>query len=147
MKTKSRTHFFLIFHRFGMSLGLHFGTFGHTFSHHFSRPGKSQIIFPGLLLRRRPWRNRKGEGGTGKHLRGIWEHLGGIWEASRSIGWLGSILSFGGSFTIVKMQSKRHDRPFYRRVAKVGGTKYRKTHGSRADAWRTGCRRIHSPHL
>ena len=71
---------------------------------------------------------------SGKHLGGIWEHLGGIWEASRSIGWLGSILSFGGSFTIVKMQPKRRDRPFYRRVAKVGGTKYRKTHGSSASA-------------
>ena len=73
---------------------------------------------------------------SGKRLEGIWERLGSIWEAFRSIGWLGSILSFGDSFTIVKMQSNRRDRPFYRRVAKVGGTKYRKTHGSRADAWR-----------
>ena len=73
---------------------------------------------------------------SGKHLGGIWEHLGGIWEASRNIEWLGSILSFGGSFTIVKMQPKRRDRPFYRRVAKVGGTKYRKTHGFRAEASR-----------
>ena len=70
----------------------------------------------------------------GKHLRSIWEHLGGIWEAFRSIGWLEGILSFGGSFTIVKMQSKRRDRPFYHRVAKVGGTKYRKTYGFRAQA-------------
>ena len=37
----------------------------------------------------------------------------------------------GGAFTIIKMRSNRRDRPFYRRVAKVGGTKYRKTHGSR----------------
>ena len=69
---------------------------------------------------------------SGKHLGGIWEHLGSIWEAFRSIGWLGSILRFGGSFTIVKMQSKRRDRAFYRRVAKVGATEYRKTHGFRA---------------
>ena len=71
---------------------------------------------------------------SGKHLGGIWEHLGGIWEASRSIGWLGSILSFGGSFTIVKMQSKRRDRPFYRRVAKVGSTEYCNLHGLMTNA-------------
>ena len=47
-------------------------------------------------------------------------------------------MSLGGSFTIVKMQSKRRDRPFYRRVAKVGGTKYRKTHGFRVHVWDLG---------
>ena len=31
VKTKSRTRFFLIFHRFGKSLGLHFGVFGLSF--------------------------------------------------------------------------------------------------------------------
>ena len=41
-----------------------------------------------------------------KHLEGIWEHLGSIWEAFRSVGWLGSILSFGGSIPIVKMKVK-----------------------------------------
>ena len=44
---------------------------------------------------------------SGKHLGSIWEHLGGIWEASRSIGPHGSILSSGGSFTIVKVQPTR----------------------------------------
>ena len=73
----------------------------------------------------------------------IWGYLGSIWEASGSIwkhlGASGSIWrpsESGGSFTIVKMQSNRRDRPFYRRVAKVGGTKYRKTHGSRVNAHR-----------
>ena len=78
-------------------------------------------------------------------------YLGGIWEASRGIwkhlktsgdiqgpcdpesGDIKGPSEKGGSFTIVKMGSKRRDRPFYRRVAKVGGTKYRKTHGSRAE--------------
>ena len=76
-------------------------------------------------------------------------YLGGIWEASRGIwkhlktsgdiqgpcdpesGDIKGPSEKGGSFTIVKMGSKRRERPFYRRVAKVGGTKYRKTHGSR----------------
>ena len=65
-------------------------------------------------------------GGIWKHLGGIWE-VGGIWRPSES----------GGPCYIIKMQSNRRERPFYRRVAKVGGTKYRKTHGSRADAWRS----------
>ena len=73
---------------------------------------------------------------SGKHLGDIWEAsgrpLGSILEASGSIRWLGSTWSIGGPFSIIKMQSNRRDRPFYRRVAKVGGTKYRKTHGSRA---------------
>ena len=74
-------------------------------------------------------------------------YLGGIWEASRGIwkhlktsgdiqgpynpesGDIKGPSEKGGSSTIVKMGSKRRDRPFYRRVAKVGGTKYRKTHG------------------
>ena len=54
---------------------------------------------------------------------GNWE-VEGIWRPSES----------GGPFSIIKMQSNRRERPFYRRVAKVGGTKYRKTHGSRAPA-------------
>ena len=40
----------------------------------------------------------------------------------------------GGSFSIVKMGSKRRERPFRRRVAKVGVTKYRILHGSSATA-------------
>ena len=60
---------------------------------------------------------------SGRHLGGIWE-VGGIWRPSES----------GGPFSIIKMQSNRRDRPFYRRVAKVRGTKYRKTHGSSAGA-------------
>ena len=76
-------------------------------------------------------------------------YLGSIWKASRGIwtqlktsgdiqgpcdpesGDIKGPSEKGGSFTIVKMGSKRRERPFYRRVAKVGGTKYRKTHGSR----------------
>ena len=61
-------------------------------------------------------------GGNQEASRGIWRHLEASWRPSET----------GGSFTIVKMQSNRRDRPFYRRVAKVGGTKYRKTHGFRA---------------
>ena len=56
---------------------------------------------------------------SGRRLGGIWE-VGGIWRPSES----------GGPFSIIKMQSNRHGRPFYRRLAKVGGAKYRKTHGS-----------------
>ena len=57
---------------------------------------------------------------SGKHLGGIWEHLGGIWEASRNLGWLGSILSFRGSFTILKLQPKRRDRPLPKQRGAVG---------------------------
>ena len=73
---------------------------------------------------------------SGRHLgasgsiQGHLEASGGILEAS----WRPS--ETGGSFTIVKMQSNRCEQPFYRRVAKIGGTKYGKTHGFRADAWR-----------
>ena len=76
-------------------------------------------------------------------------YLGGIWEASRGIwkhlktsgdiqrpcdpesGDIKGPSEKGGQFTIVKMGSKHRELPFYRRVAKVGGTKYRKTHGIR----------------
>ena len=58
----------------------------------------------------------------GIHLRAS----GSIWRPSET----------GGSFTTVKMQSNRRERPFYRRVAKAGRTKYRKTHGSSAGAQR-----------
>ena len=70
----------------------------------------------------------------GKHLGGIWE-VGGIWRPSES----------GGPFSIIKMQAKRRGRPFYRRVAKVRGTKYRKTHGSREGARPELTRERHSP--
>ena len=64
-------------------------------------------------------------------------YLGGIWEASKGIwkhlGIKGRSES-GGPFSIIKMQSKSCDRPFYHRVAKVGGTKSSKTHGSSASA-------------
>ena len=69
-----------------------------------------------------------------RHLGGIWE-IGGIWRPSES----------GGPFSIIKMQSNRRDRPFYRRVAKVGRTKYRKTHGSSEGARLEQSRRRHSP--
>ena len=59
---------------------------------------------------------------------------GGIWEASRSLECLGSSRGLGGSFSIVKMGSKCRERPFRRRVAKVGVTKYRILHGSSATA-------------
>ena len=62
----------------------------------------------------------------------IWRHLGGIWE----VGGIWRPSESGGLFSIIKMQGNRRDRPFYRRVAKVGGTKYRKTHGFRAEASR-----------
>ena len=73
---------------------------------------------------------------------GIWEASGGISKHLKTSGDIqgpcdpesGDIKGpseKGGSFTIVKMGAKRRERPFYRRVAKVGGTKYRKTHGSR----------------
>ena len=70
---------------------------------------------------------------------------GGNWEASRSLGCLGSSRSLGGPFTIVKMQSKRRERPFRRRVAKVGVTKYRILHGSSADAQPAQTRMTYSP--
>ena len=70
---------------------------------------------------------------------------GGIWEASRSLGCLGGSRGLGGSFSIVKMGSKRRDRPFRRRVAKVGVTKYRILHGSSANAQRENPRPTHSP--
>ena len=76
------------------------------------------------------------------YLAGIWEASGGICKQLKTSGDIrgpchpesGDMKrpsEKGGSFTIVKMGSKRRERPFYRRVAKVGGTKYRKTHGSR----------------
>ena len=69
-----------------------------------------------------------------RHLGSIWE-VGGIWRPSES----------GGPFSIIKMQSNRRERPFYRRVAKVGRTKYRKTHGSSATAPAAHTRKTHSP--
>ena len=47
------------------------------------------------------------------------KHLEASWGPSET----------GGPFTLIKMQSNRRERPFYRRVAKVGRTKYCKTHG------------------
>ena len=69
-----------------------------------------------------------------RHLGGIWE-IGGIWRPSES----------GGPFSIIKMGSKRRERPFYRRVAKVGRTKCRKTHGSSVTAPAGHTRGTHSP--
>ena len=71
----------------------------------------------------------------------IWRHLGGIWE----VGGIWRPSESGGPFSIIKMQSNRRDPPFYRRVAKVGGTKYRKTHGSSAGAQAGHTRRTPSP--
>ena len=71
-------------------------------------------------------------------LGSIWEvsgkPLGSIFGASGNLGWLGSTWNLRGPFSIIKMGSNRRERPFYRRVAKVGRTKYRKTQGSSADA-------------
>ena len=86
-----------------------------------------------------------------KHLEGIWEapgrHLGGIWEASgRPLGSLweasagvreasGRLWGLRGILeqkvfkTIVFYSVRGRDRPFRRRVAKVGVTKYRILHG------------------
>ena len=82
----------------------------------------------------------------------IWGYLGGIWEASKGIwkhlgasGGIKGRSESGGAFTIVKMQSNRRERPFYRRMAKVGGTKYRKTHGSSEGARPELTRGSHSP--
>ena len=61
------------------------------------------------------------------------------------MGWLGRSLSLGGPFTIVKMGTKRRERPFRRRVAKVGVTKYRILHGSSAGAQPPHRRSSHSP--
>ena len=60
-------------------------------------------------------------------------HLGHISGkgGTGTTGWLGSTLKPEDLFTIVKMKSNRCNQPFYRRVAKAGRTKYRKTHGSR----------------
>ena len=94
----------------------------------------------GGILGEESWRRNLGGGILESR-----KHLGGLWEASRRLGCLGSFWGLGGSFCIVKMGSKCRERPFRRRVAKVGVTKYRILHGSSAGAQPEPRRCSHSP--
>ena len=56
------------------------------------------------------------------YLRSIWEASKGIWKHLGASGSIKGRSKSGGPFSIIKMQSNNRNRPFYRRVAKVGGT-------------------------
>ena len=90
----------------------------------------------GGILEEESWRRNTG-GGTNevrRHFGRLWEALGELWGHQGRSKEPKADFEVNLVKTYVFYHQKRRERPFRRRVAKVGVTKYRILHGSSADA-------------
>ena len=101
----------------------------------------------GGILEEESWRRNTG-GGTNevrRHFGRLWEALGELWGHQGRSKEPKADFEVNLVKTYVFYHQKRRERPFRRRVAKVGVTKYRILHGSSADAQPERRRSTQSP--
>ena len=102
----------------------------------FNYPGECSTTLGDLFNYPRDCSTTLDQGLSGRHLGGIWEASRGIWRHLEASGGIWRHPGEKVIKSIVFYNVLARDPLFRCRVAKVGHTKYRKTHGSRAQAWR-----------